>query len=109
MYCNSGNRILEKGDLNQEAKIIKQSSKILKFSRDNKYLYSITNYGSINCYDVKRNFKRILSKIIYKETVNILILKVVNNKFTFACPRNKTIKLYFIKFNKFLLNIKMPF
>ena len=53
MYCNAGNRILEKGDINQEAKIIKQSSRIIKFSEDNKSLYSLSNSGLLSCFDVK--------------------------------------------------------
>ena len=46
--------------------------------------------------------------IIYKETVNRMILKIVSNKYIFACPRDKTIKLYDILKNKLILNIKMP-
>ena len=45
---------------------------------------------------------------IYKEAVNRMILKIVSNKYIFACPRDKTIKLYDILKNKLILNIKMP-
>ena len=44
--------------------------------------------------------------IIYKETVNRKILKIVSNKYIFSCPRDKTIKLYDILKNKLILNIK---
>ncbi|KAM3132343.1 hypothetical protein pb186bvf_015557 [Paramecium bursaria] len=108
VYCNAGNRILEKGDINQEAKIIKQSSRIIKFSEDNKSLYSLSNSGLLSCFDVKQNFKRFLSKKISKQTVNIINLKIIQNKFIFASSTDKTIKLYYIKYNKLMFNIKIP-
>ena len=43
--------------------------------------------------------------IIYKETVNRKILKIVSNKYIFSCPRDKSIKLYDILKNKLILKM----
>ena len=37
-----------------------------------------------------------------------MILKIVSSKYIFACPRDKTIKLYDMLINKLIFNIKMP-